>query len=62
MDAVYYFMVDVGPVLAPVVLGGCWYAMALGLVSTGAEPDAATGRRRRRPGSRVDRQAGVVQG
>ncbi len=33
MDAVYYFMVDVGPVLAPVVLGGCWYAMAMGMIS-----------------------------
>ena len=37
MDAVYYFMVDAGPVLAPAVLGGCWYAMALGVIS--AETD-----------------------
>ena len=34
MDAVYYFMVDLGPVLAPAILGGCWYAAALGIIST----------------------------
>jgi hypothetical protein len=40
MDAVYYFMVDVGPVLAPAVLGGCWYAIAMGMIST--ETDGGT--------------------
>jgi hypothetical protein len=34
MDAVYYFVIDAGPVLAPAVLAGCWYAAALGIVST----------------------------
>ncbi len=33
MDAVYYFMIDLGPVLAPAVLAGCWYAVALGVIS-----------------------------
>ena len=33
MDAVYYFIVDAGPVLAPAVLAGCWYAAALGIIS-----------------------------
>ncbi len=44
MDAVYYFIVDAGPVLAPAVLGGCWYAMALGVISaeTGDGVAAAT--------------------
>jgi hypothetical protein len=37
MDAVYYFIVDAGPVLAPAVLAGCWYAAALGIVSTDAD-------------------------
>ena len=60
MDTVRYLIVDLGPVLALAVLGGCWYAMVLGLVSAEAEPDAITGWRRRRPGSCVDRQAGVV--
>jgi hypothetical protein len=41
MDAVYYFMVDAGPILAPAVLGGCWYAMALGFVSADADTDTA---------------------
>ena len=42
MDAVYYFIVDAGPVLAPAVLAGCWYAAVLGIVSTDAD-DATVG-------------------
>ena len=41
MDAVYYFMVDVGPVLAPAVLGGCWYAVTMGLISAGTDAGTA---------------------
>jgi hypothetical protein len=41
MDAVYYFIVDAGPVVAPAVLAGCWYAMALGVISTGTDDGVA---------------------
>ena len=42
MDAIYYFLVDVGSVLAPAVLGGCWYAAAMGLVLGEIEARTAT--------------------
>ncbi len=40
MNAVYYFMVDVGPLLAPAVLGGCWYAVTMSLVSADTDTGA----------------------
>ncbi len=41
MDAVYYFIVDVGPVLGPAVLGGVWYAVAMGLISADTDTGPA---------------------
>ena len=42
MNVVYYFLIDAGSVLAPAVLGGCWYALALGAISTGTDDGIAT--------------------
>lgn len=41
MNVVRHLIVDLGPVLAPAVLGGCWYAVALGLAWTETDPGTA---------------------
>lgn len=40
MDAIYYFVADNGPALAPVILAACWYGFAAHVVSA---EDAPTG-------------------
>jgi hypothetical protein len=34
MDAIYYFVIDNGPTLAPVVLAACWYGLVMQVIST----------------------------